>query len=450
MKTPRYLRLRFVTLVLLTVPSILLVSGPRIALACPATGGVVYAHLCGMASDTAGRKIQLALQALGTNSGTVDARGIQQNLKIDQSLTLGSSTAPVRAVTLHLGPGIWNVCMPITVLMGSSIQGFPIGMLAVPGAAAHPQDARATMLIAGGGTCSGFPSKVVQLGDGTSGGANSAGMGAVLQDLVIDGNKVADTLNVNVAAIFVYGAWFVDLTRVTAQNSNYGILVWTSQSVDAGGGKLTKVMALFNDFSGLQITAGTGRLANDWMASESWFEWNGRYGVRLENSGAFRATNCDFGGNGSVADAGYYGAGLSTSGTSGALIITSSQFGNNYGHDMQLGGTASYSVISNNSLLGSAYRKAGYTGIQVYTAGNTIVGNSINMDGASPAPGQPPAPPLFAAVQFVGTSAPNLLMSNTFLGSPSGADVVCGSVLCIATSPEKPFPAAWAQNNLSL
>jgi hypothetical protein len=354
------------------------------------SGGIVYADQCTGAD--AGAQIQAALAALGSSSGIVDARGLHQApLAISESLTVG--VEGTSGVQLLLGPGKWTVSHSIGVTSESSIVGFPIGMT-IGG-----QDAPATTLFAAN---SAGLAEVVLVGNGTGGGE-----AAVLQDIVVDGNKSSGGTTSSGSDILVNGAGRVDLTRVTAQNSaGDGILIQATNGNASCCHKLTKVMALGNAGSGLDLVG----LANahsdnpsDVFASQCEFEGNGGSGVRLMNAGAFRVTNSDFGGN---------GTGLWNGGISAAEIMEANQFGNQSGHDIQLSGNPNFAgmnIIQGNQFIGSGNRQSNFDAIQIwYTSDNEIVGNAINMLGS---PNN-----LYAGVQFVSTNGSNTVMSNTFVG----------------------------------
>lgn len=351
-------------------------------------GGVLYADE--FPGADAGAKIQAAISALGTSSGVINAQRIRENQNFTEPLTLGIPGES--SVELVLGKGGWSVFQPITVLMRSSIVGSPVGT-AVGGV-----DQTATNVVAASGA---NLAAVVQVGDGTFPG----GFNAVLQDLVVDGNKTNGGTAASGAAILANGADRIDVTRVTAQNAaGDGIRVQSSTSVKACCSNFTKVMAVRNNDEGLELRGTGTKSPNDVMVAQSSFENNAHIGLLLMNASALRVTNSDFGGN---------QTGLRAEFTAGSTrsccqLITGNQFGNQSGHDILMTSAGFPSVINDNYFIGSGRREAGHDAIQVNSNGSTITGNFINMV-SSPAQ-------LSAGVRLVNTTARSLVTSNTFAG----------------------------------
>jgi hypothetical protein len=202
-------------------------------------------------------------------------------------------------------------------------------------------DSTATTLLAGNNA---NLTAVIQIG----GPGASSGFGAVLQDVVVDGNKSmgGTSLEGTGAAVQILRpAENVDITRVTVQNSNSNGLAISYTS----GTKLDKLMAINNRYNGLRIdgylssSSGCDRNANDVFITMSAFENNGESGVVLNGAGAMRVSSSDFGGNKKFGiysfDNNAAPPGCSAVSVGGYHIITGNQFGNNTQYDLVLAGT---------------------------------------------------------------------------------------------------------------
>lgn len=370
-------------------------------------GAIRYAHR--FPGQTAGEKIANALADIEDGGGIVDARGLSGALVIDRELRVG--TAWTRPVALLLGYGVFEVRATLVVSMQSSITGMPVGS-SVGGA-----QPTATVLKASAGA---MLDSVIRIGDGTQ-AAN--GLGAVIQDLIADGNRAAGGTSAGPgrAVILVNNrAGRVDLTRVTAQHgAGAGIEIFSRDDDRSSSccAKLTKVMAIENAGSGLLIYN-----SNDVFVNQSEFEFNGLDGIELSGAQAMRITNSDLGGNGRFGIHGYA--------TSGYTIITGNQFGNQKEHDLAFGDASSgQQLISGNFFIGSGARRAAatYSAIQLReSGGNTVVGNRIDLNGTL-ADGGPGG--LYAGIQIIAPAAgflPNLVSGNVVSGpvAPGGGAIM--------------------------
>lgn len=380
-----------------TVVGLALFGGVRSANAQPtcsiSPGSVVYAEQCSGAD--AGAKIAQALSVLGTTtSGTVDARGLHTNLTINTPLIVG--TAWSASVKLLLGPGRWTVSAPITLNMQSTLAGAPLGTT-VGG-----YDLTATTLKAADNA---NLDSVVRLGDGTSPG----GFGAVVEDIAIDGNKAANGTSASGATLWIRGGR-ADLSRVTVQNAaGDGIRIEATAAVSSCCAKISKVVSLASGASNLRIHGyDATNNANDTWIVESEFG-GGQYGIKLEHAAALRMSTSDVSGN---------QVGIWTDWSSGNLILTNNQFADQVGHDIQTSAGSAH-VITGNEFLGSNYRQAGQSCMQIWSSNISVVsGNTILMSGA--------ASTLAYGIQFIGGSN-NLASGNVITGGAAGTGIVGAS-----------------------
>lgn len=309
----------------------------------------------------AGEKIRKCMDALPPTGGVCDARNFTGQQGSASGFTVGS---PAKPIELMLGPITLLSSVTIHISARSSIVG-------MPAAAGIGTDQSPTLIKAADGS---RLSAVVQL----------EGPFAVLQDVTVDGNKRgAPQGNV---AILVLNANRVEMFRVTAQNApKYGIQIYSDNN-ESCCAKLSKIMAVANGGSGMQI-ANTA----DTFISMAEFENNGAHGLELNNSPTTRVEHSDFGGN--------LGDGIRIYGTAAShlqahkQIIVGNQFGNNAQHDINILGfddqakkaVSSGNLISSNEFIGSDKRTSGYDAIHITNSGaNNIVGNSFSATSAHP------------------------------------------------------------------
>jgi hypothetical protein len=366
-------------------------------------GAVVYAQQC-IGAD-AGQQIASALSVLGANSGTVDARGVTTPKNITTALSLG--TAWTNSVSLFIGPGKWMVSQPIRVNMQSSIVGAPIGMSV--GGVVFP----ATNLVAANQA---NLAAVVIIGDGSDPG----GFGASLTNIVVDGNKANNGTTLNTSAAILIQSARVDLSQVTAQNSNGdGIRVIATATTGACCGKFSKVMSIQNVKAGLHLVNSTGtagNTANDTFVVQSEFE-NNDMGIFLEGASALRLSASDVGGNRVGISS---SANVANGAAAWALILTGKQFGNQKEADIQLG-SGGLHTISGNQFIGSSRRIANQPAIQIWgSSGAVVSGNTINMLGNG---GQN----LAYGIQFVLPVGKNLASGNVVQGGTLSNSIVGAS-----------------------
>ncbi len=299
---------------------------------------------------TAGEKIAAALADLPATGGTVDARGFTGEQEISVPLLVGAPWS--KPTTLLLGPALFTVSAPIQLFMNSSIIGAPTGMT-VGGI-----DRTNTMLLAADNA---QLAAILQLGDGGDGHATFA----VLQDLVVDGNRSKAGTAAGGGNIVVNRSGRIDVTRVTTQNgAGHGMAMLSDPGVwQSCCAKIAKLMALTNAGAGLYLDH-----TNDTFVVQSEFEGNDN-GIELNGTGALRATNCDMSG---------YGNGIYAYNGAGALTIVGNQFAN-MKHDIAIDGPGSGNIISGNMFLGQ--RKSADDAFDVIhissSQDNAITGNIV-------------------------------------------------------------------------
>lgn len=309
----------------------------------------------------AGEKIRKCMDALPPTGGVCDARNLTGQQGSASGFTIGSPSKPIE---LMLGP--------ITLLTGGTIHvSAKSSIVGMPAAAGIGNDQSPTLIKAADGS---RLSAVVKM----------EGSFAVLQDVTVDGNKKgAPQGNV---AILVLNANRVEMFRVTAQNApKYGIQIYSDNN-EACCAKLSKIMAVANGNSGMNITNTA-----DTFISMAEFENNGAHGLELSNSPTTRVEHSDFGGN--------LGDGIRIYGTAAShlqahkQIIVGNQFGNNAQHDINVLGfddqakkaVSTGNLISSNEFIGSDKRTSGYDAIHITNSGaNNIVGNSFSATSAHP------------------------------------------------------------------
>jgi hypothetical protein len=309
----------------------------------------------------AGEKIRKCMAALPPAGGVCDARNLTGGQTAATGFTVGSPNQPVE---LMLGPVTLLTSGTIHIASKSSIVG-------MPAAAGIGTDQSPSLIKAADGTSL---NAVVQL-DGAF---------AVLQDVTVDGNKKAAPQGK--VAILVLNANRTEMFRVTAQNAPfYGIEIYSNNN-ESCCAKLSKMMAVANGGSGMQI-ANTA----DVFISLAEFENNGKHGLELNNSPTARIEHSDFGGN--------LGDGIRIYGTASSPlqankeIIVGNQFGNNAQHDIEVAGfddaakkyVSTGHLINSNEFIGSDKRPAGYDAIHITNSGeNNIVGNTFSATSAHP------------------------------------------------------------------
>jgi hypothetical protein len=362
----------------------------------PTGGGVVYADKC--FEGNLGRAINDAIRALNGQPGTVDATGVTHGLEIKELIVLGQQ---YQSIQLKLPPRMIVMRSPIFVGQDSSIVGFPVGAQVRNAGVSFT----ATTLVAADGA--NLP-VVVQVGNGLNG--PHSGDRAVLDDLIVDGNRDRGGTRSGAAAILVYGANGVDMNRVSALSSaGDGIRLQASNTPwrGAGAARLTKIMADGNARNGLSFVGQTyPQVSNDNIVSQSWFENSGWAGINLENASALRVNNSDLGGN---------FLGISSQGSS-AQIITNNQFGGQKGHDVLLRGPAGgqgMHVITGNQFLGSDANRAAFYMAQIEDSShNNISANSFNVANTA------------GGIRFLGITTKNLVSSNVFIGGTISKNIV--------------------------
>jgi hypothetical protein len=469
------LRCNLLASLVLTMAPMLLFAGPIFAQCSVEPGNIVHLEQptssypgqgCNCPGCDEGARVQMAVTALNGQSGTIDARGLAQpNASIHAPITLGSDTPP-QSVTLLLGPGNWYLCASITLMGASSIQGFPMGMnYANTIGAPSPFDPRVTNLRAGANFCpSGgvtLPS-MINIGDGIGGGT-----GAVVQDVALDGrwNASPNGTALGTGAGILVKAGFVELLRVRVHDSGGDGIRFEAPpcsgvpnscgAPSVGSAKLVRVESMSNVGAGLYLkghhdpaNAHKNNLVNDVTASESWFEANGGNGIKLEHAQAFRINNSDVSGSGTLGwlvPPHRFLSGILLTGASAGALITSTQFGDNWGNDIEVAGIAGVTptpngtLIANNQFIGSnpTHRPFGqYDAIKVSIAGgHSVTGNVIRMGG------------LLTGIELANTASDSLIMANTFLDL-SASSPLQTPVFFTGPGPGKPFPLAVNTSNM--
>jgi hypothetical protein len=309
------------------------------------------------------------LTAASANGGICDARnfsGAQHDTSSPSTSTLfiGAANKPVE---LLLGAVTLTANRITKVQGGSSIVGFPAALGA------------GSIIKAAVGFGAGA---VVEL----DGGAN------LLQDLVVDG----DNQSTATSAIFVNLSGGVSMFRVVAQNAtSHGILIFSHYSTsptqphdESCCAKLVQIRSISNKGTGLYSTNTA-----DVFISLSEFEDNGLSGIELNDSPTYRIEHSDIGGNGRLHDPTNGGDGISIFGdgtgySANGQIILGNQFGNNYGHDIQISDSSFNNLVSSNEFIGSSNppdgpgRMSGADSIHILndesnSGNNQIVGNTF-------------------------------------------------------------------------
>jgi hypothetical protein len=209
-----------------------------------------------------------------------------------------------------------------------------------------------------------------------------SGWGAIIENVLIDGNKVNNGTSASGVALKIDKANRVGIRYVTTQNAkSHGIDIFSNMANEACCGKMVGVMSIDNGGDGLYLERSA-----DWFIAQSEFEANSLHGVESLDSATARITNSDFGGN--LQD----GVHLVSSGqqnlNANGWILNGNQFGNNYHHDFYANGAARrYTniahVLTGNFFLGGLQADNIYDTIHLEDSGNlTIAGNFFGGGGA--------------------------------------------------------------------
>lgn len=317
----------------------------------------------------AGEKI-LAAQAdlinSGFTSGTIDASDFWGVQYITDPLNIGSVWN--NSFTLRLGRATYVTSAPIRIGRNSALIGEPTGNWTWSTSGGSPY----ATVIRAADDANLWPA-VVMIG----GSAPGDGVAAVVQDIIIDGNRAKHGTAAWGNGIFIDRASGVQITRTSViYCSGHGISVNSSlnsagvSNGDSGGTTIGQSWSAYNGACGLAL-ANTG----DTFVIQTQFENNNADGVCANNSPALRITNSDFGGN--------LNSGLSAVNESNALIVNGNQFGNNVKNDLSITGGWGGHVITGNSFIGSSHRSAPdqFSAIVISnTSENSITGNFINTD----------------------------------------------------------------------
>lgn len=300
-----------------------------------------------------------AANAVNSGAGGVcDARGMQGTATLTSALTVGTGSG--NKTQLLLGPLTLTTSAAITIQQNSSIVGLPQSN---SDATSNP----ATTIIQANAT-------------NLSCIVNFAGNLAVMQDVLVDGNKANNTTTTD-DGICINNAR-ATLTRVTSQhNKRYGIhIISTGTTNQSQVAKITQSMSQFNDNSGLRCEATTDVLID----TKSEFENNGGWGIDDFDCSGMHIEDSDISGGTS---GGLKIQGISTGWKAVQNIVQGDSFGNNAGPDIFVEGSCSDSsstlcsrgnIINGNRFvgLGSGVTPNTFDAMKVQDSGsNAITGN---------------------------------------------------------------------------